>query len=558
MKSKIIFLNLLLIGLSLNVPAQTGEQGIYFVKKVYIPSPLPSYKQVKTELPQPVFDENPLWIETWWKAWELAFRNFYEPEPGSGFVSPLFDAAFNENIFLWDVSFITMFANYAHPVVRGIESLDNFYCKQHPSGEISREINRSTGKDCDLWINTENSSLYSCHGYHVPAKANPVKIQYIGCPTPSPNPLFTLEALNHPILAWAEWESYKITGNKKRLAMILEPLNRYYQALKKYIRQGNGLYMTDWASMDNSTRNAWLEGGGTGIDISSEMVLFARNLSDIAKITGKKDLSRQYAKEADDLSEIINQKMWDNNQQFYFDLNLENKKSDIKTIAGFWPLVARVSSPQQASGLFYWLNDTATFARTYPVPTLAANQPGYSPSGDYWCGGVWAPTNTMVIRGLEQYGYDSLAYTIAIKHLAQVAEVYRQTGTIWETYSADKPSYGLHADGKPVVKDFVGWSGIGPIMYLLEYAIGLKPDAIQNQLTWTIRSPKTVGCRQYRFNGHTVSLVAQTNQQNEIVISIDSDGSFKLRILINGQSFDRKIKKGHQDIKIPQGCLSGK
>ena len=346
MKSKIVFLTLLIIGFSLNTPAQTGEQGMYFAKKAYIPSPLPVYEQIKPELPQPIFDENPLWIETWWKAWELAFRNFYEPEPGSGFVSPFFDAAFSDHIFLWDISFITMFTNYAHPVVRGIESLDNFYCKQYPSGEISRQIHRTTGKDRDLWMNTKNAPLFSRYGYHKPEKPFPVNIQYIDCPPPSPNPLFTLEAMNHPILAWAEWESYKVTGNKKRLPMVLEPLNLYYQALKKYIRQGNGLYMTDWASMDNSTRNAWLEGGGTGIDISSEMVLFARNLSDIAKVAGKKELSRQYAKEADDLSEIINQKMWDDSQQFYFDLNLENKKSDIKTIAGFWPLIARVSSPQ--------------------------------------------------------------------------------------------------------------------------------------------------------------------------------------------------------------------
>jgi hypothetical protein len=51
---------------------------------------------------------------------------------------------------------------------------------------------------------------------------------------------------------------------------VFEPLLRYYSALKTYLRQGNGLYLTDWASMDNSPRNSCLSGGGVGIDISAE------------------------------------------------------------------------------------------------------------------------------------------------------------------------------------------------------------------------------------------------------------------------------------------------
>jgi len=67
----------------------------------------------------------------YWKSWELAFKNFHEPASGSGYVSQFIDAAFNENIFLWDTCFITMFCNCAHPLVPGIASLDNLYAKQH-------------------------------------------------------------------------------------------------------------------------------------------------------------------------------------------------------------------------------------------------------------------------------------------------------------------------------------------------------------------------------------------------------------------------------------------
>jgi hypothetical protein len=524
-------------------PNTAVEQGLYFAKKSPVhKSPLPTFEEIKPDLPQPVYDENPLWIETWWKAWELAFKHLYEPAEGSGFVSPYFDAAFNANMFLWDGSFITMFTNYAHPMVKSIEGLDNFYCKQYANGEICREINRTTGKDYSEWVNTENKTLFSRWGYYFEQseRQESIPFQYVGRSIPSPNPHNTLDAMNHPIMAWAEWESFKITGNKERLNLIWNPLVKYYEALQKYIRQGNGLYATDWASMDNSSRNPWLDGGGTGIDISAEMALFARNLADMANVLGKKAQQKFYTREADDLSALINQKMWNEKDRFYFDLNVKEEQCAIKTVAGFWPLIAQTASLQQAEKLSRHLQNPETFGRNYPVPTLSADAEAYSSDGHYWCGAVWAPTNTMVIRGLEKYGYDSLACVIALKHIRQVADVYQKTGTIWENYSADTLS-----PGNPSKNDFVGWSGMAPILYFLEYAIGLKPDAGQNQLTWTIRSQQATGCHHYRFNGHTVSLKATGS-----VVEVDSDSSFTLCIKKNHQILKKKIRKGNQIIKI--------
>ncbi|GHV09899.1 hypothetical protein FACS1894162_1640 [Bacteroidia bacterium] len=502
---------------------------------------LPAFAEAMPNMPQPVYEENPLWIETWWKAWAFAFDHLFQPVAGSGFVSPIFDAAFSSNIFLWDSSFVTMFANYASPEVDAIAGLDNFYAKQYPSGEICREIVWATGIDADGFINKDNRPLYSAWGVW-PGDGS---AQYIGREVPSPNPKNSLDAMNHPILAWAEWESYKVTGNKDRLSLVWEPLVKYYQALQKYIRQGNGLYMTDWASMDNSPRNLWIKGGGGAIDISSEMALFARNLADIATILGKEDRKIFYTQEADDLAAIINQKMWNNSKRFYFDLNLQEMKCAIKTVAGFWPLIAQVASPQQAELLILHLEDPSTFGRKYPVPTLSADEQGYFSMGNYWSGAVWAPTNTMVIRGLEKYGYDDLAYSIAMKHIEQVAEVYKTTNGIWENYSADYISQGYWENGTPVINNYVGWSGIGPIMYLLEYAIGLKPDATTNTLTWNIRSNKNVGCNNYRFNGHKATLIAKMSDANP-VIEVDADSPFQLVVNVNGRTISKNIQAGHQ------------
>lgn len=108
---------------------------------------IPRFPETREQLPAPIFDERPQWIDLYWKAWELAFRNFHDPAPGSALVSPFIDAAFNENIFQWDTCFMTMFCDAAFPLVPGISSLDNFYARQHEDGEICREIRRDTGID---------------------------------------------------------------------------------------------------------------------------------------------------------------------------------------------------------------------------------------------------------------------------------------------------------------------------------------------------------------------------------------------------------------------------
>ena len=107
-----------------------------------------------------------------------------------------------------------MFCNYAYPLVPGIISLDNFYIKQHEDGEISREIVRSTGHDFKEWINKENLPLFSRWGYIGYPDVGIHSIKYTKRDIPDKNPFLTLDAMNHPILAWAELESYFITGDK--------------------------------------------------------------------------------------------------------------------------------------------------------------------------------------------------------------------------------------------------------------------------------------------------------------------------------------------------------
>ena len=540
---------LLLLGAALMSEAQTDRQGIYFKGEPHLSPPLPQFEAVRDRLPSPVYDEDPKLVMTYWKAWELAFRHFHQPIPENKFISQFIDAAFNDNIFLWDTAFMTMFCNVANGIVPGIHSLDNFYVKQHESGEISREINRTTGIDFAPWINKERKPLFSRWGFNT--GPGPVEIRYTGRETPEPPPALTLDALDHPVLAWAELESFSFTGDTLRLRTVREPLVRYYEALKKYLRQGNGLYVTDWAGMDNSPRNPFLSGGGTGIDISSEMVMFARQLGVIDGLTGMGDPQR-WEREADSLAGQINRYMWDPDRRFYFDCSPAGERTPVKTIAAFWTLLGGVATKEQAAALEAELRNPRTFGRIHPVPSCAADEPGYISQGGYWRGAVWPSTNTMVIRGLQRYGYEDLAREIAMKHVHAVAEICATTGTIWENYAPDSVAPGRHVNGEPVVRDMVGWSGIGPILYFLEFGVGLKPDAASNTLRWEIRSPMRSGCERFRFNGHVISMVATPLPgEKRTRIKVNTDGPFTLVVKREGITRTESISRGNSELEIP-------
>lgn len=531
----IVWAIVILFGSRATVPVfADSPQGTYFAKKQYVAAPLPKFTETKDQLPAPVYEENWVYVQMYWKAWELAFRNFYEPQPGGGFVSQFVDAAFNQNIFQWDSCFLTMFCNYGHALVPGIASLDNFYAKQYEDGEICREIDRATGRDYEPWVNREQKDLFSRWGGYA--------ITYVGRAVPQPPPRLTLDALNHPIFAWAELEGFRLTGDRARLGAVYEPLVHYYRALQKYIRQGNGLYMTDWASMDNSPRNPYLAKGGTAVDTSAQMVLFANQLAEIADRLGKKAEAAAFRQDGAELARLINENMWDPKRKFYFDLTADGRPAPAKTVAAYWTLLAGVASAEQAEALAAELRNPQSFGRKHRVPTVPADQEGFDPAGGYWRGAVWSPTNTMVIRGLERYGQRALARELALEDLRIVAEVFQATGTLWENYAPDAVKA-----GNPAKPDFVGWTGIVPIVYFIEYALGLKADAPENRLTWILTSTSRCGCERFRFNGHTATLVAQPQgtPPGKTQVTVESDGDFALRVERDGKRWDFAVQKGH-------------
>lgn len=441
-----------------------------FRARQYAAAPLPDY--APDALPALVADEHPQWIALYRQAWTIAFRNLRQPEPESGLVANFIDTAFNDNTFMWDSCFMTLFGSYGQRVFPFIQTLDNFYAKQHADGYICREINTYDGRD-----------IFRPHN---PSSTGP------------------------NILAWTEWLHFEQHRDHARLQAIFPVLVAYHRWWRDWRTWPDGSYFTTgWGSgMDNQTRvpdsmfhhrhYAW-------VDASLQQALSCQMLQRIGTTIGREDFNAELQAEFDHLQRIINRRLWSDADAFYLDRAPDGSFSPVKSIGAYWGLLSDAVPPDRAAQLIAHLDDPALFNRPHRVPTQAADSPGYQPDGAYWRGGVWAPTNYMLLRGLSRHGQHDLAYAIARNHLDNVTQVFEETGTVWENYA---PEYAGH--GRPAKPDFVGWTGLSAITIPIEYVIGLQPDVAANTLTWHIRLTGRHGVQRYPFGAEgTLDLISE-------------------------------------------------
>ncbi len=451
---------------------------------------LPTYDEIARLLPAPVWQGRDDVIACHDFAWRTAFGNLKAANAEFHFVSNYIDTAFNGCLFMWDSSFIVMFGKYGTRAFNFQKTLDNFYSHQHKDGFICREL-------CEYE-----------HGEHF-ARHDPSST--------GPN-----------ILAWSEWEYYCQTGDTRRLEMIFDPLLAYHLWLKEYRTWRDGTYWsTGWGcGMDNQPRQekgyevTFSHGHMVWVDACIQQVLSAKILVQMAEIVGRdNDESVLVLKEEiKNLTSVINDTLWHDGDAFYYDLWRNGELNRVKSVGAYWSLLADIIPKERLERFVAHLANEKEFNRPCRIPTLSADHPSYREDGGYWCGGVWAPTNYMVLKGLEKNGYHDLAYDIARNCLENVAAVFRSDATLYENYAPEAAS-----KGEPAQRNFVGWSGLFPISILYEYVFGIHPFAKEGRIVWDVRLLEEHGVKNYPFNDLSIDLVCReraTEEDEPTVIAV--------------------------------------
>jgi len=456
-----------------------------------------SFAEAKNILPNPIWENHPKEVEMYWKAWEIAVGNIRQVQEGSGFVSPYLDIAYNGNIFMWDASFMMMFARYGYRFFPFQNSLDNFYAKQHPDGFICREI-KADGADCF-------------------ERYDPVST--------GPN-----------IMPWAELSYYKQYGDIDRLHKVFPVLCAYYKWLKLNRTWQNGTYWSSgWGTgMDNMPRVPsgynliYSNGHMVWLDANLQQLFMANVLLEIGFYLERWQEIEDFEDEIKSLSKYIRENLWDAKTGFLYDQYADGSLNSTKGIGAYWALYTDVLDKTQLDKMVKELTNKATFDRPHRVPSLSADHPKYNPKGRYWQGGVWPGTNYMVITGLDKKGYTDLAKDIAANHYGSVLEVYKNTGTFWEYYAPEAIEPGFMAR-----KDFVGWTGLPPIAVFIEYILGIRSDYSENKILWDITQKDAHGIERYPFgpDGLVTLKVQKRNSTSDTpVVTVETNIAFELTV----------------------------
>lgn len=451
--------------------------------------------ELQASLPQPVLEQHSAWVDMYWGAWQILTAHILSGTPQNGFVAYYMDPAFNGDIFLWDTVFMTMFARYGASMFPVMASLDNFYLKQQANGFIARQFKGTNGEP-----------------YEGPDNPN---------------------SINPPLLSWGEWEYYEVTGDKSRFKMVLPRLVKSYDWIKAHRTNENGLYWNTGlgSGMDNSPQHSvcdtCFEEGQDWIDMSSQQALNALMISRIAGMTGEARTEQRFQEEYRALKQLINTHMWSSQDGTYYPVKY-GRFVPVKTLGNFWPLLAQIADEQQAAQLVKHLLNPNEFYREHPFPSLAASDPRFnSATGNYWRGGVWAPTNYMVLRGLDLYGNEEIAHQAAMRDIQNVARVYQKTGTLWENYAPDSAS-----QGSPARPRFVGWSGNFAITELIENVLGFQVDAPNQTLTWRLALTEHNGIKRLHIGANTISLIAEPRASDDERphITVQAEQPFTLKL----------------------------
>jgi neutral trehalase len=390
-------------------------------------------------------------------------------------------------------SFFLVYSNRNYPAGRNLEF---FYEHQEPDGAIRWRYDPKTGEP----IFTED------------------------------NPL----GVGLPLFAWAEFNLFHKSANKRRIKEVLPVLVRYMAWIDENFKQPNGLYSVPVASsgMHNSPR----EGVTYPVDFNAAMAINALYMSSLGDLLNDKDESFVYKRMYFSLKTRVNGLMWDEETKFYHDLDEAEQRLPHKTIAGFWPLLAEIPNEEKAEMLISHLSNPATFGTEHPFPTLSADHPDFSPEGNGFHGSVYPPFNFMVIKGLEKYQRYELARESAIRHLyyvldgvspGNIEENIEAKNDVWDCYKpcGEGPaSMARHC--------FMSYVGLSTIAMMIENVVGIVISLPRKTVDWIIPNMESMGIENLSLKRNLITILSnKSNRGWEILLESEKLYYFTINIL---------------------------
>lgn len=259
-----------------------------------------------------------------------------------------------------------------------------------------------------------------------------------------------------PLATWATLEIYRATGDKAFLAEMYDKLVRYHRwwfkardhdhnGVAEYGSTDGTAIAAKWESgMDNGVRFdaiAMLKNGDgawsmdqESADLNAYLYKEKLDLAQVAAVLGKAQDHARWLKEAAAMKAVIQARMFDKAGGYFFDIKLgSGDPVRVYGSEGWTSLWAGVASPEQARSVIRVMLDPGKFATLMPLPTLAADDPHFSPIKGYWRGPVWLDQAYFGVAALRRYGHDRQADDMTRRLVLNARDLTRQA-PMYENY----------------------------------------------------------------------------------------------------------------------------
>ncbi len=410
-----------------------------------------------------LYDRTWAWIQDFWKKGTK--RN--------GLQAKYFNYPESETINQFETILSTFFLVYSNKNYPVTSLLENFYSKQEPNGAIRGEYSEVTGET-------------------VVSDKNP-------------------EGVPPPLFAWAEYNIYHKIGLKKRIKDIMPILEKYFVWLESTFQQENGLYAvpTEATMMYNSPRKKLYY----PIDFNAQAAINSLYMSALGDVLNDKEISFTYKKKYFSLKTRINSLMWNEEDQFYYDLDRKENQIQVKTIASFWTLLAEIPNENKANALIDHLKRPESFGTENPFPSLASSEPMFDEKGKGARGSVFPCYTFMVIKGLEKFARYDFARECSIRHLYYILDTLhpegKKQGNLYEAYlpKSEGPSQWPGKEGFPKPL-YLQYAALSSITLMIENVIGLYISLPRKTVDWIVPTLEIMGIEGLSLKRNMITILS--------------------------------------------------
>jgi neutral trehalase len=450
-----------------------------------------------------IYDKTWAWIQDCWNT----------GSEGSVVEGKFFSYPGSAVVYQSDAVFSSFFLVYSNRIYQAHPTLDIFYERQEPNGAIRSAYNIETG------------------------------LPVVGDDNP--------EGLALPLFSWAEFNLYHKTANKKRVKDIIPILEKYITWIDETFKQPNGLYRVPLSAtgMVTPARAA----AAYPVDFNAVMAVNVLYLSALADILNDKEASFLYKKQYFSLKTRINDYMWDNEDGFYYDIDENEQKIKVKTLAGYWPLLAEIPNDDKAERIIQKLQDPAFFGSPHPFPSMAVNEPLFRETGNGFQGSVYPHLTFMVIKGLERYQRWDFARECATRHLYFVLDYMspdgnHHKGNLWEAYLPlrEGPAQWPEQPGFPR-SQYLTYDALSTIALTIENVVGLFISLPRKTVDWIIPNLEIMGVENLSLKKNMITILSNKSGRGW-EIHMESEKLYYFTINILG--------KKKKTLPIPSGKCS--